>query len=97
MRTRLALSSGIVIGVTTLTGTPAMVENSIFTGYTARVASEDICLDWLCWGFLGGGGGGSSCDAEWAPSRARAACASGLTVSGTGTIRVMYAVPCLSM
>jgi hypothetical protein len=36
-----------------LTGTPAMVENSIFPGYTARVVSEDICLVSTGLGFSG--------------------------------------------
>jgi hypothetical protein len=95
IKTRSCLSAGTPsTGVTTQTGIPEIVDDVIFTGYAARfalapsAAEASVCARLcarVCFGLA---------SETWC---ANPFCASGLTVAGSGTTRVMCAVPSASM
>src|SRR5277367_2373355 len=83
-------SDAMLSGVTTRTGTPAMVSAATFAGYIFFIASPAPACHLSVFARRSSnvsGTAASDC------TRATTFCASGLIVPGTGTTRVTYAVP----
>src|SRR5215469_4699986 len=90
MSTRERFSAGIESGVMMSVRTPAVVVSSIFTGYSLRASAESLARQASVWTRRSARLSGPEVFFGSDPSQT---CASGLTVGGMGTTRVMCAVP----
>src|SRR5215469_8447489 len=90
MSTRERFSAGIESGVMMSVRTPAVVVSSMFTGYRLRASAESLARQASVWTRRSAKLSGPE---VFFGSDASQACASGLTVGGMGTTRVMCAVP----